>query len=439
MAVQSKHVGYYKLKQFKIYQDGKEPNEIASMVPEFYITESMENDCIRGHATIVDKASLLESFPLRGEERILIEVEDVENQSHSYDMFLYKIDNVDVLPSNDGLTYMIHFCSFTRFISGLSRVCKSYNDHIHNIVSDIFDNNYNIHDKGFQDIIKNYGKLSEPSSTDSLQHIVIPNMFPNQAIEFVTRRAYSDQAKSSSFRFFENTEGYHFLNDEDAFRRSPEPMDFTFYDSSRKDGLNFKQQRHNLLDLQNNKRVNTITDISSGAYRNDVVEIDIIKKEVVTKSYVYKDELSDVFRPSGMRSVDHHTDSFASNVFNDDNARKFMVIRTNKAELSGSLDPNDHLSEMISSKVAYRYHLDKMQISAVAPGHMNLTCAQLINLKIYQILGERTEVILNEQLSGLYLVRSITREFVRDNYRDVLILSKANWEERNVSMDFIPS
>lgn len=422
---------YYELRKFVLIREGQNDLDISGIIPELYITESMDNDCIRGSAKIFDKISVLHDLPIRGEERILIEVSDAEDQIQKYDMFLYKVDNIETMDSNDGMEYMIHFCSFSRFLSSMRRVCKSYNAYIHEIVRDIFNETYDVSSFGYQPITNDNAKLSEPSNTDSLQHVIVPNMFPHQAMDFLTRRAYSNALNSSSFRFYQNTRGYHFLNDEDTFKRSPEPMTMTFYDSPISSGLAFKEIRHNIIDMQNVKRINTVNDLASGAYSNEVVEIDLIKKEVVSKPFSYLEDVIDYSRPSGIRSELNHSMDFANKFFNGENAKRFMVIRTNKAETMGSLDPDDHMSDLISSKVAYRYHLDKMQISAVAPGHLNLTCGDLVELRVYDMQGQKDIVNQNPRMSGTYLVRSIERQFVRDGYKDILQLSRAKWEDRN--------
>lgn len=434
----SLHPGYYRILRFEIVSnEGEGRLDMSAMIPELYIQESMDNDSIRGRAMVIDKTSLLESLPLRGEERIIAELEDAEGETHSYDLFLYKVDNVEITGPNDGLSYAIHFCSFSKFVASLTRVCKSYDSYIHEVIEDIFENHFNIETVGFQNLLPNYGKLSETSKTNSVQHIVVPNMFPGQAIDFVTRRAYSEVIQSSSFRFYENSRGYHFRHDEDTYKNSPEPINYTFSDSIPKDGSAFLAARYNLLDLQNSKRINTMADISSGGYRNEVVEIDVSKKEVITKSYDHASQIFNHGRTSGFEHVDFHTNAFSRGTFTDNNARKLMVIKTNTAENPGSLFPETRISDLITSKIAYRYHLDKIQIQVVSQGTMKITCGDLINLEIYQIIGDRDEIRLNEQLSGVYMVRSLERQFVRENYRNAMTLSKATWVERNTSETYI--
>lgn len=418
------HPGQYNIKRFEIV--GRDGNniDITGIVPELHIEESMDQNCIRGRAVLIDKASLLESLPLRGEERLIIQVEDAEKFSHTYDMFLYKISDVIIADSNDGLSYTIHFCSFARYVAGLSRVCKAYDTYIHEMVRDVFRSTYSITENGFS--LPNGvtdAKLSEPSVTESIQHLVIPNMTAMQAIEFLSRRAYSEEYTSSSFRFFENTDGFHFLNDEDVLKRSPEAFRFNYSDAIDKRGLKFNELRRNLLDLSNPRRVNTMEDMNSGAYRNEVIEIDLIKKEVASKTFDVYERTQSANKLKDF-SVDFHTPEFANQTFNAENARRFMTIKTNVADEAGSLSPNDNLAELISSKVSYRYHQERIQISALSHGRLDITCGNLVEILAFRNLVDRGGIEVNKQLSGTYIVRSVLRQFIRDNYRNVMLLTK---------------
>ena len=418
------HPGEYKITRFEIVREDDERLDIRGMVPQISIEESMEENCIRGSAVVVDKIAMLETLPLRGEERLIVEIEDVEGKGHTYDLFLYKIGDVVIANSNDGVTYTIHFCSFARYAAGLKRICKAYDTNIHEMVQDVFKESFDISSHGFPNLVPKYGKLSEPSLTESVQHLVIPNMTPIQAIDFLTRRAFSEEYSSSSFRFFENTKGFHFLNDEDVFKRAPEPFRFTFLDAIPKSGLKFNEARRNLLDMSNPKRVNTMEDGNSGGYRNEVIEIDIVKKEVVTKPFnIYDDAINSPDRLE-YANADFHSREFSDKSFNEENCRKFMTIKTNVADEPGSLSPNNNLAELISSKISYRYQQEKIQISATSYGRFDVTCGDTVEIFALKNAATGNKIEINRQMSGIYIVRGVIRNFTRDNYTNTMLLTK---------------
>lgn len=420
--------GSYKIKKFLIHDSVGKRDDISALVPELYIKESMNNDSIRGHAYVLDKGSLLENWPLRGEERITLEVEDADGTAVTYDLFLYKIDNVQVLPSNDGLTYLIHFCSFGRFVAGLGRVCKAYNDYISVMVEDIFQTYWSIPGNGFEVTVPDYGHLQRVSATSSMQSIAIPNMTPIQAMDFLARRSYSDEWRSSSYRFFENMRGFHFANDEDLYLQVTDPLTFTFSDAIPKGGASFHLLRRNFITFDNTRRVNTIDDINSGAYRHDIVQIDLTNRTVDEHRFSYIEDKNRWNRPGGIVANDIHTDEFINGTFVDTAARKMMYFITNTSPVPGSLAPDTHLSEIISNRMSYRYHMSKIQSTATIHGRLDLTAGDIIEVVMPEMIPDTAATTMNP-MGGKYLVVEVNRSFVRENYNDQLILMKADWEE----------
>lgn len=419
------HPGDYEIRRFLIHGPGNREVDIAGLVPEIHITESILNDSIRGYADVIDKTSLLESFPLRGEERITIEVKDAEDNPHVYDLFLYKIDNVNIAPANDGLSYKIHFCSFGRFVAGLNRVCTSYNDYVHNIVEDVFNRYWKPEEQGFELNVLDYGQLKMLSQTSLMQSIVIPNMTPMQTMDFLSRRSFSDESKSSSFRFFENIRGFHFASDEDLYRATTDPNVFTFSDMISNSSSSFFELRHNFLDFQNSRRVNTIDDINSGAYRHHVIEIDLVSRIVNTNVYDYTEAKQNY----NIGLMDGHIDEFIEGTFTDNSARQFMVFNTNTSPVPGSLSPDNRLVDMISNRLAYRYHSRKIITTAQCYGRFDMAAGDVIAVEFPEAIVDSNPK-MNPQISGKYLIVEITRSMVRETYTDTLYLMKADWEEK---------
>ena len=95
MAEQFLLPGYYRvLSAILIPYGSSDRIDISNIVYKIVIEESMESDSIRGYLSVGDGTGLLEQLPLRGEERLIIEVEDILKQKKIFDLFVYKIDNV---------------------------------------------------------------------------------------------------------------------------------------------------------------------------------------------------------------------------------------------------------------------------------------------------------------------------------------------------------
>lgn len=413
--------GYYKLVNATITTYSGKDIDIVNLIPRFSIEESLENDCMRGTATVYDNVGLLERVPLRGEERFRIVVEDPFGLQKTFRMFIYKVSNVTIKNTNDGTTYDIFFMSESRMFASARRIVKSYNVPISQIVQNIYENYYTTNTPLFVE------------DTEGIFKCLIPNYTPIQAMYFLSSRSYSTQSASCSFRFFENNEGYYFVSDEYLVKNGNETnniKEFTFSDQIDKSGLEFLQQMQNLITLDNTDRTNTLKDLYSGGYTSNVIEIDLLKKKVTDRRYVYKDERKNYFKLNNVTlQRDEHSDQFIEDFFNSENERKFLLFKDYQSlgDIPGALRSEQFLPEIVSNKLAYRHHLNGNRVSCRIYGRLDLKAGDIVNLKVPEFTAITNKSTLNNQLSGNYLVQSLVHTFNLDKYEIMMTLLKYDW------------
>ncbi len=85
----------FSLKKFLIFRPGaKECLDIKKLVVDFEYAESITNPFLIASATIVDSAGLIGSLPIKGGERVVVEVmTSISEIPIEYDMVLWKISN----------------------------------------------------------------------------------------------------------------------------------------------------------------------------------------------------------------------------------------------------------------------------------------------------------------------------------------------------------
>lgn len=416
--------------------------EFSGFIPTFSIEESIETDSVRGYAEVYDNIGHLEQLPLRGEEDLILEVEDVFGQRTIYAMKIYKITDIEINDANDGLRYTIHMVSRSRFEASFRRVIEPHNDIISNIAQEIFNTYY-------------FGSSQltvEP--TEGIFRCVIPNYTPVQAMNFLASRAYSADSPSCSFRFFEvvrpssrssrteaSESSYYFVSDEYLINQAFESgniLDFSYSDALNKSGEEFEQQMRNLVNIRNTERVNTMRDLAAGAYRSQVTEIDLVRGRVTLSgmtdeySYNFNEERSGYTFTSGpnLPSTDQrHTPGFTSTYFTQENEKRYIVVR-DYADDAGQFQirGDQHLPEIVTNRTAYRHHMSATTVTATANGRLDLNAGDVINFSIPQFDSSST-IQQNRQLAGFYLVSSVTQNFVRDVHTTNLKLMKYDWSE----------
>lgn len=434
-----KYAGYYTLKKFIVYPEGggKREYDLSLLIPAFTITESIDLDCINGYAKVIDSAGLLEGYPLRGEERIYIEVDDALGNNRVFHMFLWKIDNISVSDINKQLTYVIHFVSYQRFKASLKRVITAYDRPASEIALDLFINNYRltraanpsddsakveigyVEDEISKELV--YEKVSDP------MRITIPNMTPMQAMKFVAMRSFSNDSPSCTFRFFESANYFYFISDEGLYKKSEEAnriFNFTSTDIPKNQGL-LNQQMSNFDSLNVIKRVDTISDLVDGTYRSKCYVLDInygIYKEI---DYNFTERRNLYYKDTTVPN-DRHTDKFIADTFTPENSKKFYIVQTYDEQSAGSVAGNQNYPEIIGNRIGYSNHVQSLSVSASSPGRLDITCGDIIDLKVLKVIAT-DQIEENAQLSGKYIVRELNRVFKEEEYKNTYILMKKDW------------
>lgn len=427
--------GYYKVISATITPYGSTNKvDISGITHKIVIEESLENDSIRGHLSVIDAVGLLEKLPIRGEERLSIEIEDILKQKKIYDLYVYKIENVTTKNMNDSLSYDMFFVSYMRWNAGRSKIIESFDRSIRDTAEQIFKRYYTPFTKPFK-----------TDSTDGNFYCAIPNYTPIQAMKFLASRAYNNVSPSCSFRFFENSEAFYFVPDEwliaDAiatdnvkeFSFIPNLSSLEINQSSNKNAYDIEAQLKNLIELRNTDRINTVNDLHSGAYKSNPIVIDFVNKTVTDNRYSYKDSKTEFTSlNAGNKNIeDVHSDDFIDYTFTDENERRFLVFKDYQSggDLPTTIRSEQYLPEIISRRLTYRHMLYRNTVYAKAYGRLDLKAGDVVKLVIPEVSAMSDKKTFDSQLSGNYLVHDCTHIFDKEVYEVSMMLTKFDWRK----------
>jgi len=418
--------GYYKLIAASITQYGSIPvTDLSGIVHKIVIEESIEKDSMRGYLSVIDAIGLLEGLPLRGEERLSIEIEDILKQKKIYDFFIYKVDNISAKNTNDALSYNMHFTSHMRWLAGSRKIIKAYNGTIKNTADEIFNQYYSPSTKKL---------LVDETEGDFT--CVIPNYTPPQAMKFLASRAYNIESPSCSFRFFENSENFYFVPDEYLIKeaiKNDNIKEFTFLPAIDKTGIDLESQLRNLIELTNTDRINTVNDLHSGAYRSNPIVIDFVNRTVTDNRYVYQESKNEFAKINTKSNIieDIHTDNFIDYTFTDENERRFLVYKDYQSlgDLPTSIRSEQYLPKIVSRKLAYRHMLYRNTVYAKAYGRLDLKAGDIIKLVVTKFSANDDGAETESQLSGNYILHDCTHIFDKETYEVSMMLTKFDWSK----------
>jgi len=402
--------------------------DITKVVSNFTMTESINGPYISGRMTIQESNNLLEDVPIRGEESLQITVTDFYGATQTYDFIVYCVDNIgpDTSVNDRMMKYTLDFTTIDKLNSDRKEIRKSFSSQpISNMVNTIFNEYYSDSKKEIE-IEETYGE----------QTVVIPKLRPDAAMQFLSRRAYSSDNKTSLYRFFETREKYFFCTHEYLTNKysgfegiSEEERNRLFFNyrvlEDNTGGGQIRAQQ-SINDVSYGKKADSFAEMKEGAYRRNVTELDIVNRTRISRQYDYTSEYKDYKAPEDLKlsHSQEFIDSYMPSALAPDTTliTDFPQIGMNRGEKS---KPYQHFYENYTSKPVVDYHLNLNSFTVDIYGRIGLYPGMVIDLDLYKFSNTLSgNKQTDKQRSGKYIVMSISHSFSGDSYRQSLTVSK---------------
>lgn len=449
-------------------KEGKKPINIADMVGSFTIAQSIDQVSLTGSIDVLDGVGLLENMPLRGEESLFLKIKcyDLDTEINLKTR-IYKIEGVGVTDTIKQTIYTLHFVSETSFNAGLRRFISAFREKPSStIAKEIFQKYFGtitpyVSDKTVAEKLPEgslkYDLVDDKSVIEKRKrnfyieqtkrnlHVTIPNYTPTEAMSFLCRRTFrNDGNTASSFRFFENYDGYFFVSDEwltergakNVLPNTPNKNIFVYNPYSVVDPLYADEQIRSLISFSNPKRVDVGKELGGGAYKNTVIEYDLLRHSINTTTYDYNNsKKGTVF--TGMKGnsakADIHTKDFIDNIFTPENSKRFVIFKdfTNKESGSGQYKNDMNIKEIAARRTMYHHHLNATMVSAATRGRLDLQAGQVIDVRITQADNGLNEQ-QNKNLSGKYLIHSLIHKMQDGDLTTSMNLIKYDWTDAEI-------
>ena len=447
MAKPQNNAGYYTLKSFKVKplldenlnrdsENSSMPEyvELTYAISDWGMTESLDTPFISGYAVVHESDNLLEGVPLLGEEEITVTYEDFYGESATHKLFLYAIEDIGPeSPINDRMMkYTIRFTSIQKLEGDQTSIRKSYNT---TKISDIAEDIYNTFMlTGNND----YDKEIEIEETDGEQSLVIPNLRSDAAMQFLSRRAYSQKNNTSLYRFFETREKYFFCTPEYLIEKYSDfegktdeeinRLNFIYNTVEDNTGPGQRVAQQSVNDVSYGNKVDTFHDMKAGMYRRSVTELDPTTRTRIHREYDYTTEYQDKEMPEKVKLT--HTQTFLDKYMSASTQPEEYLITDfpQIGQSKGTQDmkkPYQNFYENYTAKPVVNYHFFKNALTMEINGRIDLYPGMMIHIDLYKfsntVSGNREK---DKERSGKYLVTTIAHNFSGQSYKQQLSLTK---------------
>lgn len=458
-------------------EDSDAARDITGLIANYTIIQGIDRVSLSGNIFVVDKIGLLERLPIRGEEELHFEIKSFDFATvRSIKARIIKIDDVEPAPDGNGVGYTLHFISKRSYDANINYLITSFNGvKGHEAVRKIFEKNYSpagLQEKpetnkagekiGQPEGTKRFELLSEKGryfyrqETRGNMKLTIPRYTPSEAIKFISRKSFSDLNPSCTYRFFETFDGFYFVTDEwlhDKARIKGNTKILNYFQFSSRDPEDAAAQVSTIQSFRNPRRANVAEEMINGAYRNSVIEIDLLRHVVKRYDYDYletdaqfiesnKDNINlskvkkvkQKFKTSNAGtatlSSDIHSEEFIKQTFNKNNAKRFMIIRdyTEKESGSGPSKDETFYRQSAAFRTMYSNHLNATQVTISLKGRLDLEPGEVVNINVRE-LDAGGESKPNRQLSGRYLIRTVVNNVEGNVLETVCQVSKYDWSD----------
>ena len=451
----------FDINECKIIWASGETMDIRPNLVEFNYFEDIFSNHLSGYVMLGDSLNLENKLSFNGNEYLVVSVSKKEHESFLGGFFDYMSGN-DMKPLNKilriykaddrGLTkdsnegYSINFCSEEFFISQQYKICKAYkNEKISDIVRDIALNFLKIPEKEFPE--------EHCFPTRGTCHVVIPNLMPLEAINWLCTRAISADSKitGATFLFYRDRFNWNFKPTLAIYGEYPRynrrnGIYNHYYYSTKNDGVQedtgnklFGSDFNNILSYQVLDSYDSFDVVQDGTFANKMIGINhLTRKHGVTefKYGEYFDQIkSDLtlykeFQPYGLMNnfenrfkdtYDNTTDSYIKSAYSTTDLQNNPYIAKNQPEIF-----NNYLEQIIPYRFAQHKLISSTRLKLAVAGDPYITIGDVVELHIkspapVEFGGGKIDKKKDKFISGKYLVTAVRHRFNQEGEFDTTL------------------
>ena len=251
---------------------------LTSYLQEFVIYESIFDNTISGHITLLEDAGLLEAIPIVGVEVVwlgfsVMDENDVE-QEFKRAFRVVRVRDIGY-PRHGFRQYTLDLVTHEFVTSLSSRICRSFeNLSIHEIVRSLM----------LKDLEIPANRIQRIEPTWATVNATIPNYTPLQAVNYFTMLAQTTKVpRESNFLFYETLNGFWFQSIQSLIAQGKTGTlpRFKFDPASATSGpANDKDIRYSLIQMHQEQTFDLLTDITGGMLRSKMVHFDFLARKL---------------------------------------------------------------------------------------------------------------------------------------------------------------
>jgi len=442
--------------------EGRDPSthgeNIAHLVIEFNIYESVFNNSVTGSMVIVDTQNLIAKLPIQGTERVSFKISTkLDNEtddtvincteSNGTAMHVYAVTDKQQLENDTAMSYTIHFAS-REFVRNLrTRVSESFTGTYDQMVNKIFSD---------PDYLDSQKTLYYQKTRNS-DKMVVPNLNPFDAIGMMCKKSLSniERSRGAGYLFYETTKGFNFRSWEslcvDMNGDLRDAKQQFRYVQGNLDSITNKMNKDNTSredrisetykNVESYRFTNNFHDVAAnttlGTYGHRVITHNIYNKSYKIDDYHYHNRWNDTKHledfPSIVDSpVDYDTiegTPYQKGVSDYPESRVSLqstapYVHGENTGSFGTPIEDDGVLEGARITQVNKVH-QGTQLELVVKGQSRLKAGDVIDFDLQSVENrQNSRGALDPQYSGRYIITSIRHRIAQEKFLQVLVCVK---------------
>lgn len=409
---------------------------ISLMLTQINLYESLNHSFVTGDITISDSLGLIESMPLIGEEQLYLDVEtpgfpDMPNFRRHGLFLLYKLSGLENLSIKNRL-FTMHFVSIEMLTDLNCKISKTFRGTPSSIVTQLL-----APASGSKSFLSTNKRLDIDTTVN--EHNFTANFWtPVYCVNYLTSRAV-DINNDPSFVFFENNVGFNFKTLSSLYRQ---PEYTTFVRSQRMrppsgEGQTLGEEYAKVLDMSTKTHHDYLQRLQNAFYTSSAITYDTLTKTVQTTERLARrdwiDNLPAVNRVSMNKSpaITRNLQALPESVYKTQCIARMLHSSDSVLSNRSVLSTEHHLKRL--HKISL---LSASSTNIQVFGRFDYTVGQKINLVIYRdrqnVSGDSQEFIIDDILSGFYLITALNHNITQKAHFTNIELSKESYQRENL-------
>lgn len=391
-------------------------HDITDLVHSVQIHQSIFAPAMIAKLAIYDHLNFINTQPIIGEETIKVKFRSASAEAaKEYNFAVVGCDEFEFGESLMELKYTLWGASKESLIDYNKSVQKAYRSQpINDIVSDIYTTYLQTQ------------KTITAEHTQGRTSLVIPNITPFQALEFLKKRAISAENPTNVFMSYETTSGFFFQTIANMIKTGKQKAD-------NDPGFKFRYQHASLVDpsreslegnviqFQQVRKFEVTELMQTGYFAADILKFDLDTAEVTPTSFKVKDKiqgwkLSQL--DAGGKTI--HTDTYMGQ--HTTSHKQYLI----------PFDPyrtETSMADVIAEKGAYYANLLQNQFEVLVPGADAIEAGALINIIIPEMaVPEASQTHYQNQTNGYFVVGDVIHTITaKSKFRTKMIAFKDSY------------